>query len=106
MPYAPDELAALVLQPLSCCHSGSSAAISPVEKPNDGSRLQATSRFPEYAEQPAASGAGGAGAGAAAVAFGRVVVVVGAAGVDGAGGAAGVVGAGDRKSVVEGKRVG
>jgi hypothetical protein len=62
-----------------------------VEKPNDGSRLQATSRFPEYAEQPAANGAG-----AAVVVFGRVVVVVGAGGAVDAGGvvAGGVVAAG------------
>jgi hypothetical protein len=67
-----------------------------VEKPNDGSRLQATSRFPEYAEQPAANGAGAAGAGAAVVVFGRVVVVVGAGGAVDAGGvvAGGVVAAG------------
>src|SRR5215831_17042804 len=89
MPYAPDAFAALVLQPLSRCHMGPRAAISPVEKPNEGNRLQATSRFPEYAEHPAAGGATGAGAvvlGAALV----VVVVAGAGGVV----AAGVVGAG------------
>src|SRR5262245_66147011 len=95
MPYAPAGLAALVLQPLSCCHRGSSAAISPVEKPKDPSRLQATSRFPEYAEQPAA---GATGAGAAVTVFGRVAVVVTGAGAA----AGGVVAAGVVAGVVVG----
>ena len=61
----------VVLQPLSCCHSGSSADIWLVAKPNDGSRLQATSRFPEYAEQPDAGTTGAWRRWSSVVAFGR-----------------------------------
>src|SRR5690242_6517728 len=91
MPYAPDGLAALVLHPLSRCHSGSSAAISPTENPNDPNMLQATRRFPVYAEQPAAGTTGATGL--AAVVIGAAFVV-GATG-DGAGAGADVVGAGE-----------